>query len=203
MSLSDIGILISFFDIAKNAIYTDIFTLSEHWALAASLGYLYLTLLGMAQSGVLFAKYEINIFEFAELNDFLLAAFREPLSLLAGLGVLVYVGLAFSFIYRKRSRDLKSLSIFKSRSMTINLVASVVAMPFIIQIAFADLFKGSYERDVAIELRRGSLPGLTDISTTNFKLIGTSENFIFIYEDDSQRSYVVPVSNIVGVAVKP
>lgn len=28
MSLSDIGILISFFDIAKNAIYTDIFTLS-------------------------------------------------------------------------------------------------------------------------------------------------------------------------------
>ncbi|MCO4322261.1 hypothetical protein M1L23_12400, partial [Aliidiomarina sp. Y6] len=28
MSLSDIGILISFFDIVKNAIYTDIFTLS-------------------------------------------------------------------------------------------------------------------------------------------------------------------------------
>ena len=76
--------------------------LREHWALAASVGYLYLTLLSMVQSSVLFAKYEINIFEFAELNDFLLAAFREPLSLIAGLGVLLYLGVAFSFIYRKK-----------------------------------------------------------------------------------------------------
>lgn len=34
--------------------------LREHWALAASLGYLYLTLLGMAQSGVLFAKCRVS-----------------------------------------------------------------------------------------------------------------------------------------------
>ena len=87
--------------------------------------------------------------------------------------------------------------------MIINLVVSAIAMPFIIQIAFADLFKESYERDVSVELRRGSLPGIADISATDFKLIGTSENFIFVYEDDNKRSYVIPVSNVVGVAIKP
>ena len=87
--------------------------------------------------------------------------------------------------------------------MVLNFIISAIAVPFVIQIAFADLYRSSYERDVSLELRRGVLPGVTDIKKANFKLIGTSENFIFIFEKNKNQSFIVPTSNIVGMAIKP
>ena len=183
--------------------------LREHWALAASLGYLYLTSLGMIQSGMLFSKYKINIFEFAEINDFLLAAFREPLPLLAGLGVMIYVGIAFSFLYkRQKSRGVEAPQLFRSKAMVINLVVSAMAMPILIQITFThiggeSIFSSDYQREVSISLRRGSLPGINDLNSAKLQLIGTSENFVFLYEENSKQPLIIPTSNLVGIAVKP
>mgnify|MGYP005817728503 CR=1 FL=1 len=177
--------------------------LIEHWAIAASIGYLYLTIIGMVQAGVLFSKYEINIFEFAEINDFLLAAFREPVALLTGLGLLLYLGFAFTILYRRKGRNITSSKLFASKAMLANIFLSGLFMPIAIQILFADYFSDSYNRKVSIELRRGTLPDIADISTTKFKLIGTSENFVFLHSKDNDRSYIVPTSNIVGLAIEP
>lgn len=187
----------------KSGIQVYLDYLREHWALAASVGYLYLTTIGMIQSGMLFSKYEINIFEFAEINDFLLAAFREPISLLAGFGVLAYVGIAFAFLYRRKGASSSGNILFRSKTMMWNLVLSALLMPILAQVLFSDIFKGSYERGVALELRRGALPGVTDLSKANFKLIGTSENFVFVHEQNLGQSFIVPTSNLVGLAIKP
>ena len=73
------------------------------------------------------------------------------------------------------------------------------------QVFFADseLFKGNYSREVSVTLRRGELPGIEDISKVKFELVGTSENFIFLYEGALGQTYVIPHSNIVGLAIKP
>lgn len=187
----------------KSGIQVYLDYLREHWALAASVGYLYLTTIGMIQSGIIFSKYEINIFEFSEINDFLLAAFREPISLLAGFGVLAYVGIAFAVLYRKNSERRPGSILFRSKAMMWNLFLSALLMPILTQVLFADFFKGSYERNVALELRRGALPGITDLSKAEFKLIGTSENFVFVHERKLGQSFIVPTSNLVGLAIKP
>ena len=65
----------------------------DNWAWVAPLIYIYVTLTGMAQSWFQFNAFGINVFEFSELNDFLLAAFREPVSFLAILGLITYGGM--------------------------------------------------------------------------------------------------------------
>ena len=49
----------------------------EHPAIAGSLLYLQVTTVGVIYSWALFRPFDINIFEYAELNDFFLAAFRN------------------------------------------------------------------------------------------------------------------------------
>jgi len=62
-----------------------IFYLREHWAFAVSLFYLYISLIGMTQAYFFFKHFGINIFEFSEVSDFALAAFRQPSTLFIAL----------------------------------------------------------------------------------------------------------------------
>ncbi|KOY43846.1 hypothetical protein ACX03_19750 [Vibrio parahaemolyticus] len=163
----------------------------------------------MIQSGMLFSKYGINIFEFAEINDFLLAAFREPLPILAALGVIAYTGIVFSILYRRqKARGIEKPKLFRTTTMTINLIVSALIMPLLIQFFVAEtdrsgLLSSDYQREVSISLRRGNLPGIENINDTTLQLIGSSENFVFLYETNSNRPLIVPTSNLVGIAIKP
>jgi hypothetical protein len=51
--------------------------------LVVTLFYLYFTAIGMLYSAVLYRNFGINIFDFSEIADFLLAAFKNPIALLA------------------------------------------------------------------------------------------------------------------------
>ncbi|MCQ3831164.1 hypothetical protein HXX02_17155 [Microbulbifer elongatus] len=188
---------------AKSGMQVYLDYLREHWALAASLGYLYLTSIGMIQSGILFSRYEINIFEFSEINDFLLAAFREPVALIAGFAVLGYVGVAFSILYKRRGSPFSSGSLFKSKAMKFNIVISALCMPILVQVLFSDFINRNYERSVTVELRRGSLPGIKDANKPDLFLIGTSENFVFVHEKKMDKTFIIPRSNLVAVALNP
>lgn len=76
--------------------------LRDHWALVASIGYLYLSIMGMSQAYFFYQSFGINIFEFSELNDFALAAFKEPKTLLYGLASL----LSYVVIKRRKANKL-------------------------------------------------------------------------------------------------
>ena len=67
--------------------------LKENWKWAAPLFYIYVTIIGMVQSWLQFRVFGINVFEFSEINDFLLVAVREPLSFLVILGFVAYGGM--------------------------------------------------------------------------------------------------------------
>ena len=65
-------------------------TARDNWTWAAPLVYLYVTIVGMVQSWFHFNEFQINVFDYAEINDFLLAAFREPKSFLYMLAMVLY-----------------------------------------------------------------------------------------------------------------
>jgi hypothetical protein len=58
-----------------------------------SLLYLYVTAIGMLYSAVLYGRFGINVFDYSEIADFLLAAFKNPVALLSG-GLLAVMGAA-------------------------------------------------------------------------------------------------------------
>lgn len=58
-----------------------------------SLLYLYVTAIGMLYSAVLYGRFGINVFDYSEISDFLLAAFKNPVAFLAA-GLLAIMGAA-------------------------------------------------------------------------------------------------------------
>jgi hypothetical protein len=56
-----------------------------------SLLYLYVTAIGMLYSAVLYGRFGINVFDYSEIGDFLLAAFKNPVAFLSG-GLLAAMG---------------------------------------------------------------------------------------------------------------
>jgi hypothetical protein len=61
-----------------------------------SLLYLYVTAIGMLYSAVLYGRFGINVFDYSEIADFLLAAFKNPVAFLSG-GLLAGVGAALLY----------------------------------------------------------------------------------------------------------
>jgi hypothetical protein len=58
---------------------------TEHLGLALTLAYLFLSVVGVLHRTLAFLFFRINIFDYAELSDFLLSALRDPLVVLAAI----------------------------------------------------------------------------------------------------------------------
>jgi hypothetical protein len=92
---------------------------SNHPTLVLTLLYLYVTAVGLIYSAALYSKFGINIFDYTEIADFLLAAFKNPVAFLAA-GILVAMGVALAAyeaikIRIKNRRELALIRDFESR----------------------------------------------------------------------------------------
>ena len=73
----------------------------DHPAIAGSLLYLQVTTVGVVYSWSLFRQFRINIFDYAETNDFLLAAFKDPIVFGMSITTLV-LGIGFGLYFAVR-----------------------------------------------------------------------------------------------------
>jgi hypothetical protein len=71
-------------------------------AIGGSCIYIFVSSVGVIYSWVLFREFQINIFDFAETNDFLLIAFKEPHLFLVPL-IIILLGLIIPFICKYSS----------------------------------------------------------------------------------------------------
>src|SRR5688572_27968666 len=80
---------------------------AEHLGTALTVGYLLLIAIGMFHSLIRYFRFGINIFEFAQPSDFLLATFRDPLVILATVApiLLSWAYLSLSYRLGKRTWD--------------------------------------------------------------------------------------------------
>ncbi len=168
--------------------------LKNHSALAATIGYLYLTFIGMTQSWMLYFQYRINIFEFSELNDFLLAAFRDPLGWLAVamfLGYFVLVGR----LLPTPPRQSKIVRLFK-----IICLLALAFLPLYYKPVMGFRAESIASKpQVSFTLRRGDLV-IQNETPANFFLIGATEKFVFVFDRTSERPIAIPTNNLVAIA---
>jgi hypothetical protein len=71
----------------------------KHPAIGGSFIYIICSIVGVIYSWFLYNKFQINIFDYAETNDFLLIAFKEPFSYLLALGVFVISSILMAIIF--------------------------------------------------------------------------------------------------------
>jgi hypothetical protein len=72
----------------------------NHPAVLGSLLYVLVTAIGIIYSGILYQRFGINIFDFADMNDLLLAAFKDAFAFAMSL-VTLFLGLGFVLLLRK------------------------------------------------------------------------------------------------------
>ena len=198
--------------------------LRDHWPWVASLIYVYVTYVGMVQSYLYYGQHGINIFDFAELNDFLLAAFREPQSLIVLLLVLplsvLYVGLLHvSFLYahkfRQRRRHGSTHSPpFQRISVTTRTAFWVV--PLLVALILPFFFSLDTIRSYPISdsgiiknpranfnVLFGTPKGPEPVGdwVDNLVFLGTTDKFVFflcdaVLDSDQNRVYIAPVESI-------
>jgi len=185
----------------------------ENWVWAAPLIYIYVTIVGMFESWFQFNAFGINVFEFSELNDFLLAAFREPLSFLAILGIIAYgsSGILAQWILQKRLRQKRSPErvkrlrrlrrLFMYPSFVIFVLIAPYYGPNFLHKSYGQKWKDQFiaepDRNVKVLIKDIEKSGTQSGWIENLSLIGTTDKFVFFVNHSTNDVLISPVSNVV------
>ena len=78
---------------------------SNNPTFVVTLLYLYVTVVGMVYSAALYGRFGINIFDYSETADFLLAAFKNPVAFLSA-GILAALSAAYALWTQRSVRSL-------------------------------------------------------------------------------------------------
>ncbi len=167
---------------------------SDNWPWAAPAVYIYVTIVGMVQTWFQFKAFGVNIFEFSETNDFLLAAFRDPRSFLGVAGILIYGGLYVSF---SKFVNKDRLSILSSRWVkAITFLVIAIAAPFIVlwllygHIHFKKEIKQAFIQDTARKMdvmfrmdpENANAKGFEQGWMNGLIFVGTTDKYAFFYQ---------------------
>lgn len=195
--------------------------LKDNWKLIAPGTYIYLTTLGMFQAWISFSQFNINVFEFSETNDFLLAALRNPMALFYGFTAVFYffIVVFVSWTYLRLAGKISGKK-YKhdrfteyTRSLPEKLLVRIAVpigmiLPFLI-IFIIDLRSESSsaiegltldaERRVKVSLRKGedSMEEFSENKESMLHLIGTTERYVFLLDSQSKSPIAIPHTNIV------
>jgi hypothetical protein len=182
---------------------------TEHLALALTLAYLFLAIVGMVHRSFVLLAFRINLFDYAEPADLLLSALRDPLIVLVSIAPVPLVALYFRGAYWLRRRYPNSFWATggargrefqrKYRGPLYVATAAIWALAFSLNYAgkvSRDLRAGRGRR-VQVELVTGTvrLPGDTLLPL----LLGTTQKFVFLYDDVRQVTSVVPIDNVAQI----
>ena len=167
--------------------------------------YLQVSAVGIIYIWTLFSAFGVNVFDFAEANDFLLAAFKEPFAYLIAILTVFVLSIEVLILRLRRGRP------WPPRLIKLLLIILIPTF-----IAYTILPPWYYARKNARKLIK-SKSGLVDLCLKgkpeevkrlfpegHVSIIGTTEKFAFFYAHDSKRSVVIPISNIgsISIAVK-
>jgi len=166
----------------------------EHPAIVGTLLYLQVNAVGVIFSWVLFRNFGINVFDFAEANDFLLAAFREPYSLLSAIGILAYAILGLWFLDNIKKRNpglLPSVRIGMLMSILL-LIPYTVAPAYYFADKNAEEIRESTGSDIQVFVKAARVGSPDMLINSQTTLIGTTERLIFLLQKSTGKVIAVP-----------
>ena len=190
----------------------------DNWSWMIPCIYIYVTYIGMADSWYRFRAFGINVFEFAEINDFLLAAFREPESFLTVLVIVLLAVLVVQYhihlvprivarIYRVRFGKWLDYALFSGplgRQITKYVsVLYIFLAPIFAPYIYDELIRGNPVcRVVTDSTRHISVTFRTNIveqseeKMSDLLLVGATGKFLFFYGTHNSKFVISPISNV-------
>ncbi len=173
--------------------------LREHPALLVSVLYVAASTIGMVYSWAFLRYFGINVFHYAQIGDFLLASLKEPFTWLLVFAALLLM-VFDNAMSRRAGRKEKPKWIRwygTARYRSINYLVAV-GMVVLFLLAFADTQaervragKGDF---VSVTLADGSAPRTS-------VLLGTTGQFLFLFEPESGAVDVHPHENVQTISV--
>jgi len=183
-----------------------------HSTLVFSLLYGYVTVLGIFYSFLLYRKFGINIFDYAEIGDFLLAAFKSPSTLFGG-GSLVLGLAAVAFIAPpiRRMASGEELGWFRISAL-INTGIFLINIPLAILLIYVSVNGAAQsikaDNSPELEVQYHSYSGSTEqVIERDLRLIGATQKVVFFYDlkdnpkEEDSHTLVVPQTQIVSMEV--
>lgn len=180
--------------------------LREHPTLALTAGYLGLIVVGMMYEFWLFWRFRISILYYAEAADFLLVPFREPLVMIVAIAPIylyrMYIGSAHWVSKKIAAGSTKQASpevqrFYRKFMKVINALAMVL-WSLAATAEFAEFvsnrIRAGKRRSVRVVLVTGGEP----IAGT---VIGTTSQYVFVYDPKIDHTRIVPVENIAEILV--
>jgi uncharacterized membrane protein len=172
--------------------------LSAHPALIVSAFYIAASVIGMFYSWAFLREFDINVFNYTQISDFLMASLKEPFTwVIVTLSVFAVATdnmMSRRFGSKPRSRWIAWYGTSAYRSCN-DFVA--VIMVFI----FLYVFATASARDA-----RDGEGKIVDVlfadsgAATSALLLGTTGQFVFLYDDQTERVDVHPIENIHSIS---
>ncbi|HUS70221.1 MAG TPA: hypothetical protein VM075_05520 [Anaerolineae bacterium] len=181
--------------------------------------YLYMSAVGVIYTWSLLRQFGINVMDFAEATDFLLAALRQPAAVVQSSIALVaflWITAGATVAYRRvagLSSEPKLVTVgqlskaFKGavNQTVLALVVAVLVfmLPFLLGWVDGKRAMSGSGHKVAVELRSGGEASTPSCLDGDLLLIATAGDFAFFHEQESSHTYVIPVSNLAYVRYLP
>ena len=191
--------------------------LRQHPGLVISLTYLVVSLIGLLFSYSLFSEFGINVFLYAEISDFLLAALREPMTFVAaGAAVLTALllnglgSLELRWIRRHPPTTRFGKAYSRLSQATYNSPWTQLIVFILYSFLFLSLYgeyrseqiKAGHGEVVQIYIAEGTdSDGSVKPAGRSGLLLGTTNKFIFFYDPVTGSTDVIPNESIIRIAI--
>jgi len=180
-----------------------------HLGTSLSMGYLAVTIIGMLSSASFYSRFDIDVFYYAQLSDFLVAAIRTPW---ASFSILLAVPVAWSIFasdiwlaqrygwYRVLSPEWMSrVSRNVPALFVMFLIYAWVAAVIYSRYEVNQQLQNVAEHTVTASLQSGLYLDLDGTVPFETMLLGTTSAYVFFYDVASERVTVVPVENLASI----
>lgn len=180
-----------------------------HPALGLTLGYLLVSLLGLSFEWALFRRFGVNFFYFAEVTDFLMGAFREPITFLLSATALLVGWLTYVWNRAERAWLAKKPPggrFFEAYRRFANSRSNRLT-PALFFVGYSIMFIWLYAEHRAEALRAGDTAPVTvrmsdESEPLTLRLLGTSSRFVFFYSARGSQAIIVPLESIASITVE-
>ena len=173
--------------------------------------YLALTAIGIAYDFLYFARFRVNILDYAETGDFLVAALRSPLAIIYSVLpalVIWLVALLRRWVRRVSPRYDAYAAHYERKWKTGPLYWDVMNTLLVVMYAF--VFTAFYAKGVARAAKRLDAPkvrvevaaGASGPTSQVATMVGTTGKFLFLYFPERDSTHVVPFDNVLQVVTQ-
>ena len=173
-------------------------TLRQNPALLFSLIYMVASTIGMFYSWDFLRRFGIDVFDYAQLSDFLLASLKEPYTWLLAISVVVAVILDNALSRRVGSRkSSRWVSWYGNpRYRYMNFLIAIFLVAFLLNTYASFLAEKAFEgKGKIVDVRLGD-----DDDATTALLLGTTGQFIFLFDAASGQVTIHPNESIHSIS---